>query len=360
MTATEAAPTPPPPIFAASTTGDYDLVQAELAKDASVATLLTDGGRSALSLAAAKGHTKIVKTLLEANAVDSSVAGWTAAHHAAFGGHADVLAALFAKQMVPAATVGGVISPLLLAASKGHVSCLALLLDAAPASINTAVDAHGRTALMLAATSGSAEAIEFLKEKGANLNAISQDGKTALMWAVAAHKPLTLAALAKLGADPDIAAPLPDVIIPGQDRSKGETAFDMVSQKTAKDPTMRVMMKWFDAWNAARKEDPKALPPDMYPMPWITHAYVTKEKEEREAAEAAAKADEPAIEEVKTGEGEKDEDDIFGDEDVQPAVEAGMGKMKIEEVTPGEESVKKEAEEAQKAVANAQDLDELD
>ena len=56
MTATEAAPTPPPPIFAASTTGDYELVQAELSKDASVATLLTDGGRSALSLAAAVGE----------------------------------------------------------------------------------------------------------------------------------------------------------------------------------------------------------------------------------------------------------------------------------------------------------------
>ena len=299
-----------------------------------------------------------MKTLLDANAVDSSVAGWTAAHHAAFGGHADVLAALFAKQMVPAATVGGVISPLLLAASKGHVSCLALLLDAAPASINTAVDAHGRT-LMLAATSGSAEAIEFLKEKGANLNAISQDGKTALMWAVAAHKPLTLAALAKLGADPDIAAPLPDVIIPARTAQRRETAFDMVSQKTAKDPTMRVMMKWFDAWNAARKEDPEGVAAGHVPYAVDYPRACYKGEGGEGGGGAAAKADEPAIEEVKTGEGEKDEDDIFGDEDVQPAVEAGLGKMKIEEVTPGERS-KKEAEEAQKAVANAQDLDELD
>ena len=58
-----------------------------------MAAALNDNGRSALSLAAQKGHTKVVKVLLDAGAADSAVAGWTAVHHAAFGGHAEVRAA---------------------------------------------------------------------------------------------------------------------------------------------------------------------------------------------------------------------------------------------------------------------------
>ena len=81
---------------------------------------------------------------------------------------------------------------------------------------------------------------------------------------------------------------------------------------------------------------------------------------QQRARQPSAKADEPQIEEVKTGGGE-DEDDIFGEEDVQPAAEA-VSSMKIEEVVSSSGAdLKQQAEDAQKAVAgNAQDLDELD
>ena len=78
------------PIFEAAARGDVETVESTLAADASCATQLNDAGRTALSLAAARGHAKVVKMLLDAGATDSTVVGWTAVHHAAFGGHAEV------------------------------------------------------------------------------------------------------------------------------------------------------------------------------------------------------------------------------------------------------------------------------
>merc|ERR1719446_318459 len=157
---------------------------------------------------------------------------------------------------------------------------------------------------MLAASGGHAPAVELLAKQGADLNAISRDGKTALMWAVASHKPWTVEALAKLGADVTIAAPLPEVVVPGQDRDKGETAEDLANGRHAKDPTLRHISKFMDAWRAQR-ESGEGDVPSMPPLPWVSHAEVMKVKEEKEAAAAAAAAaanpnpvDEPAIEEV--------------------------------------------------------------
>ena len=106
------------PIFAAAKGGDLAAITAALAEDPKSATALTEAHRSALSLAAAKGHVEVVKTLLEAGAVDSAVAGWTSVHHAAFGGHSEVLAAIAAKFGAGALTPAGNMSPLLLAASR--------------------------------------------------------------------------------------------------------------------------------------------------------------------------------------------------------------------------------------------------
>ena len=60
-----------PPIFAAAAGGDVDEVETAL-KDPSAASVLNAAGRSALSLAAAKGHLKVVKLLLDAGASDSA------------------------------------------------------------------------------------------------------------------------------------------------------------------------------------------------------------------------------------------------------------------------------------------------
>ena len=85
-----AAPPAVSPIFAAAYAGAVDEVKAALASDQSSQSALNEAGRSALSIAAQRGHLKVVQALLDAGATDTAVAGWTAAHHAAFGGHAEV------------------------------------------------------------------------------------------------------------------------------------------------------------------------------------------------------------------------------------------------------------------------------
>ena len=143
-----------------------------------------------------------------------------------------------------------------------------------------------------------------------------------------------------------------DVIVPGQDRNKGETAEDLANAKHAKDPTLRHIAKFMKAWREARVAGEPV--PEMPPLPWVSHATTWYAKEaEREAAEAAKAAeaaDEPKITEV----AQPDENDIFGDADVSPAV--------IEEVPVGGDDAdhKAEAEAAQKAIAADADLDELD
>ena len=253
-------------------------------------------------------------------------------------------------------------SPLHLAAIKGHVSCISRLIDAAPATLNSSLDAHGRTALMCAASGGWAEAVDELAKRGADLDAISADGKTALMWAVASHQPATVAALARHGANAETTAPLPEVVVPGQDRSKGETAEDMSNAKHAKDPTLRHISKYMTDWRKQREAEAAAgaagaPAPQMPPLPWVTHAKEFTAQEEAAAAAAAASAaaaaDEPNIEEVVTAGAAADENDIFGDAtDVTDATAVPVGG--------GEASLKVEAEVAKMAIAADADLDELD
>lgn len=352
------------PIFAAAAGGDVDAVVAALKENAASATALNGSGRSALSLSAARGHLKCVQTLLDAGATDAPVVGWTAVHHAAFGGHAEVLGALVAKAGTLAMEPTSSMPPLLLAANRGHVACISLLLDAAPAAVNRAVDVHGRTALMLAASGGSVDAVELLVQRGADINATSADGKSALMWAIVSHKHMTVAALARLGADVTIAAPLPEVIVPGQDRSKGETAEDLANARHAKDPTLRHISSYMSEWRQRREAGAPA--PDMPPLPWVHHAEEMKAKEAAAAEEAAKKADEPMIEEVSKAGATADESDIFGDavdatDDEPPAVPVGGGDEASLVGGDDEASLKEAAEDAQReSMAAIADLDELD
>ena len=276
-----------------------------------------------------------------------------------FGACAQILSAISAKfgasELAP--STGGSLSPLLLAASKGHIACLTVLLDALPDNaLNESVDAHGRTALMCAASSGSAAAVELLVKRGAAIDDTSADGKTALMWAINSHKPATVAALARLGADPDIAMECSEVVVPGQDRSKGETAMDLANARHAKDPTLRHIAKYMLDWRDARLAGGGA--PEMPPIPWVVHAEAFKVKEEAEAAEAAAKAamaaDEPMIEEVGEARAAADDNDIFGDDDAPDVADA------VPVGGAAEASLKAQAEDAQKAIAADADLDELD
>jgi len=163
------------------------------------------GDLTVLATASAAGHVEIIKALLDGGAVDTVVRGWSAACHAAYRGHAEALAALAAGLGVNAvaAPPGASMTPLLLACLKGHQTCAALILDAAPGTLSDR-DPHGRTPLIVAASNGNVELIEYLVKRGAPIDDTSSEGKTALMWAIVGHKPFAVAALARLGASPEI------------------------------------------------------------------------------------------------------------------------------------------------------------
>jgi ankyrin repeat protein len=98
------------------------------------------------------------------------------------------------------------VTPLSLAAGNGNAGLLDVLIKAG-ASPKTA-DAslrEGRTLLMLAARTGSAEAVKLLVAQGGAVNAAeSRTGTTALMWAASENRAGAVRALVTAGADVNI------------------------------------------------------------------------------------------------------------------------------------------------------------
>jgi len=121
--------------------------------------------------------------------------------YAAFAGKADALMALGSADAMDTDKTG--LRPIHLAAMRGHSDCVKLLLSLDPGSVE-AVEQHGRTPLIFAATGGWVATIELLLSKGAPIDAQSKDGKTALHWATAAHRLAAMSALLAAGASDEI------------------------------------------------------------------------------------------------------------------------------------------------------------
>ncbi|GEM_PF-5737488 len=181
-------------------------------------------GRTALSVAAERGHATVVRMLLERGADPDARRhdGETALSLAVTAGHATVVEVLLAAaaDVNPRASDGD--TPLIEAAYAGHVAILCMLLDhGADMTCRSGID--GSTALIWASYEGHTACVQALAEHGANVNEKDTgDGSTPLIWAAWGNHPNVVRVLLDHGADPS------------ETNSSGETAADHAESETVK------------------------------------------------------------------------------------------------------------------------------
>lgn len=121
-------------------------------------------GDTALMLAALQGHEEIVKLLLERK-VDPNQAGWNALHYAAFENRTKIASQLLAAGADVNALAPNGSTALMLAAKRGHLETVRLLVDA-KAELNQIDSAEG-TAHDMATKAKHVEVADFLRKAGA-------------------------------------------------------------------------------------------------------------------------------------------------------------------------------------------------
>jgi len=142
-------------------------------------------GTTALMIAALKGHSQVVKELLEAKAnvdtqnADKSTALMLAAKH----GHLQVVTELLEKGAdINIQNTKGK-TALMLAAKHRHLQVVTELLKQSNVDLSLQDYSNGSTALILAALNGKFEIVRELIDRGADINAKNLFGFTALMVA---------------------------------------------------------------------------------------------------------------------------------------------------------------------------------
>ncbi|XP_049594971.1 ankycorbin isoform X2 [Syngnathus scovelli] len=169
-------------LHVAASRGHVDCLVALLSHGADP-TVADVAGLNPLHLAAKNNHTECCKRLIQSkcpvDAVDGS--GRSALHHAALGGKIQTVQFLCElKSAINLKDADGH-TPLLLAAKHGHAEVCIALLDCG-AEISTS-DNSGRTALMLAAESNAVAVVEVLVHRGALLSAVDLHGHDVLHYA---------------------------------------------------------------------------------------------------------------------------------------------------------------------------------
>ena len=141
-------------LFDAARAGDLTALQTRLAAGANPAAT-DEAGETALMLAAQGGHVAAVKALIAAGADVNAASpqGWTALAKAAYNGETE----------------------------RGYVEVVELLADAG-ANLDARIF-FGITPLMLAAGGGDASVVECLINRGADVLAPNEGGRTARMMA---------------------------------------------------------------------------------------------------------------------------------------------------------------------------------
>ncbi|KAK1884088.1 Ankycorbin [Dissostichus eleginoides] len=169
-------------LHVAAARGHTDCLSVILAHGADLS--ITDAaGLNPLHLAAKNNHIECCKKLIQSkcpiDAVDSS--GKAALHHAAASGNIQTVQLLCElKTPVNLKDADG-LTPLLLSAKHAHAEVCSTLVDCG-AEVNT-FDNSGRTALMLATESGALSVVEVLIQRRADLTAADSQGHDVLHYA---------------------------------------------------------------------------------------------------------------------------------------------------------------------------------
>ncbi|XP_069074036.1 ankyrin repeat domain-containing protein 35 isoform X3 [Pleurodeles waltl] len=171
-------------LFEAVEKRDLGKIEALLSKKPVRASKPNPKGQSAFHLAAAKGFTECLNALLsqgvEINAKNDQ--GCTALHLAASGCHPDCVKLLLQHGANEESIDFHSRTALHCAASSGCVSSVLLLCDQDEISLD-AVEDDGRTPLMIAAQRNHPTICSLLLERGALVNIIDKEKKTALILA---------------------------------------------------------------------------------------------------------------------------------------------------------------------------------
>jgi len=144
---------------------------------------------SAMWLAASEGRVDVMKLLAKNNADASNIRvdGISALMTAAVGGHSEAVEILLENGADPTVADNDALIPLMNAAENGTVATLKVILDHVDDSdyVNR-VSNTGFSSLVIASAHGHADAVEFLLDAGADVDAVHDNKVTALMYAAAA------------------------------------------------------------------------------------------------------------------------------------------------------------------------------
>ena len=172
-------------VMSASAGGHMDAAKLLLQKGASQAPSETDGVTPLMNAAEA-GSLEVVKLLVEhtedkAAYIDKvSNTGFSALIIASAQGHKDVVDFLLDSGANAQIVAENGVNALMYAASNNHVELVKLLLDKGKTDIEARHSNQG-TALLEACTTGAADAVKYLIERGSNVDFTDVDGVTPLM-----------------------------------------------------------------------------------------------------------------------------------------------------------------------------------
>ncbi|KHJ49422.1 ankyrin repeat protein [Trichuris suis] len=195
------------PLMLAACCGRRAVVDLLLSKGADVDTI-DSTGRTVLSLAASQGNPDIVGALLLAglDEMHRDNNGWAPLHYASCNGHLGACALLCSHhgETVDLSDNGGR-TPLMLAVEEGHLDVAKCLLQFRASPFKPSLD--GRTALHLAASSGSSELCYLLvsQSAGINVDVFDIEGRTSLYYAVLEEHADIVEMLLSFGCDPNMA-----------------------------------------------------------------------------------------------------------------------------------------------------------